>query len=211
MKQILITSLLSIITITIAPIFINSNVNAWHENLGIDANKAAELYQSKPNDPAIVQWKNALQLAINKMGDDNCIHVERAVNCEPLMSTIISNCNSHPNELLACNDIRIAQYSSIMKNLTIAKEKAQEAEIKDLKKQYYSKYPEAIGNAIIDRCVENAYGSLKYNATSPFCDGELKSLQKNCEIKSTRYNYCDDQRLIGYFTQHNNLNKTAGP
>jgi hypothetical protein len=33
-----------------------------------------------------------------------------------LMSTIISNCKSHPNELLACNDIRIAQYPLILKN-----------------------------------------------------------------------------------------------
>lgn len=36
---------------------LNTHSYAWHENLGFDANKAAELYQTKPNDPSIVQWK----------------------------------------------------------------------------------------------------------------------------------------------------------
>ena len=40
---------------------------AFHENLGIDDNKALELYQTKPNDPAIVRWKNAVQSAISDM------------------------------------------------------------------------------------------------------------------------------------------------
>ncbi|HXV87951.1 MAG TPA: hypothetical protein VD710_02540 [Nitrososphaeraceae archaeon] len=29
---------------------LNTHSYAWHENLGIDSNKAAELYQTKPND-----------------------------------------------------------------------------------------------------------------------------------------------------------------
>jgi hypothetical protein len=91
---------------------------AWHENLGIDANKAAELYQTKPNDPAIVQWKTALQLAINGM--DKCFEIETAISCETLMATIISNCNSHPNELLACNDARIPQYPEVLKQAQVA-------------------------------------------------------------------------------------------
>ena len=36
---------------------------AFHENLGIDDNKALELYQTKPNDPAIVRWKNACTIS----------------------------------------------------------------------------------------------------------------------------------------------------
>jgi len=91
----------------------NIHIFAWHENLGIDANKAAIFYQTKPNDPAIVQWKNALQLAINGM--DKGLDVKPAISCQSLMSIITSNCNSHPNELLACNDTRIAQYPSILK------------------------------------------------------------------------------------------------
>ena len=46
-------------------LFINPVSYAFHENLGIDDNKASELYQANPNDPAIVQWKSALQSAIN--------------------------------------------------------------------------------------------------------------------------------------------------
>ena len=208
------------ITLSFTLMFSFNYTYAWHENLGIDANKAAELYQTKPNDPAIVQWKNALQLAINGM--DKCFDITSAISCESLMSTITSNCNSHPNELLGCNDTRIAQYPSILKNAKEeqiraqkkayeAQNKAFETEIQELKKKYYSKAPEAIGSEIIDRCIKNAYGSLQYYARSVFCDGELRSLQKDCQTKSSQYNYCKDQRLVGYLTQHNILNSTVPP
>lgn len=195
---------------------LNMHTYAWHENLGIDANKAAELYQTKPNDPAIVQWKNALQLEINGMG--KCLNVETAISCESLMSTIISNCNLHPNELLACSDTRIAQYPSILKNAKEeqiraqkeayeAENKAFEADIQEIKKKYYSKAPEAIGSLIIDRCIKNPNGSLQYYARNVFCDGELRSLQKNCQTQLSQnyyqYYYCKDQRLVGYLKQYN--------
>ena len=35
---------------------------------------------------------------------DKCLDMQSAISCESSMSTIISNCKSHPNELLACND-----------------------------------------------------------------------------------------------------------
>ena len=120
MKQILITSLVLTMLVTLTLIFFHTNANAWHENLRIDATKAAELYQTKPNDPAIVQWKNALQLAINNM--DHCFD-ESIVRCESYMSTIISNCNSHPNELLAYNDTRLAKYPFILKDAKVAEQK----------------------------------------------------------------------------------------
>lgn len=101
------------ITLSFTLMFTFNYTYAWHENLGIDANKAAELYQTKPNDPAIVQWKIALQSEINGMG--KCLDVETAISCESLMSTIISNCKSHPNTLVGCNDTRLAQYPSILK------------------------------------------------------------------------------------------------
>jgi hypothetical protein len=106
---------IGVVTVTVAftlMLSLNTHTYAWHENLGIDANKAAELYQTKPNDPAIVQWKNALQLGINGMG--KCFDAKTAITCESLMSTIISNCDSHPDELLACNDARLPQYPSIL-------------------------------------------------------------------------------------------------
>jgi len=188
---------------------------AWHENLGIDANKAAELYQTKPNDPAIVQWKNALQLAINDMG--KCFDVKTAISCESLMSIINSNCKSHPNELLACNDVRIAQYPSVLKTAQELQKKAEEAKqktvedsIKQLKKQYSSD-PNAIGNEIINKCIHNDYANLKFEAASPFCDGELRSLHKNCQVNSTGLYYCKDERLTTFATQNNTVNSTASP
>jgi hypothetical protein len=118
---------LIVITVTFALMFsLNTHTSAWHENLGIDANKPAELYQTKPNDPAIVQWKNALQSAINDM--DKCFTIQEAISCQSLIPTIISNCKSDPNTLLACNDTRFAQYPSILKQAQEAQKRAEEAE-----------------------------------------------------------------------------------
>ncbi len=52
---------------------IKTHSYAFHENLGIDDNEASELYHANPNDPAIVQWKSALQSAINGM--DKCFEI----------------------------------------------------------------------------------------------------------------------------------------
>jgi len=108
-------ALIAIIGILTFLLSIISTGYAWHENLGIDANKAAELYKTNPSDPAIVQWKNTLQLAINSIG--KCFDIKTAItnSCQTLMATVTSNCNSHPNELLACNDARIPQYPSFLK------------------------------------------------------------------------------------------------
>jgi len=186
--------------VTLTLILINSNVNAWHENLGIDDNKAAELYKTNPNDPAIVQWKNALQSGIN--GIDNCLDVKAAINdsCQSLMSTIISNCSSHPNELLACNDTRIAQYPSILKQ-------AQEhklLQIQNLSKTYDNLKikQETFANQTIDTCVNTT--------KSDKCDYLFSQLQFDCKIISS-YKYCKDERYLGYLKKHNILNTTATP
>jgi hypothetical protein len=56
---------------------------------------------------------------------------------------------------------------------------------------------------IIDRCIKNPNGTLQYYARSVFCDRELRSLQKDCQIKSSQFYFCEDQRLVGYLTQYN--------
>lgn len=48
-------------------------------------------------------------------GIDKCLHIQSAISCESSISTIISNCKSHPNELLACNDTSFAKYASLLK------------------------------------------------------------------------------------------------
>jgi hypothetical protein len=215
------------ITLSFTLMFSFNHTYAFHENLGIDDNKASELYHANPNDPAIVQWKNALQSAISGM--DKCFDIDSAISCQSLIPTIISNCKSHPNTLLACNDTRFAQYPSILKQAQEeqkraeeakqkaeqkaeeAKQKAFETEIQELKKKFYSKAPEAIGSEIIDRCIQNDYGTLKFYARNVFCDGELRSLQKDCQLKSSQYNYCKDQRLVGYLAQNNITNSTVLP
>jgi len=42
-------------TVTSMLFFINTYTYAWQENLGIDNNKAAELFQTKLNDPGILR------------------------------------------------------------------------------------------------------------------------------------------------------------
>lgn len=119
---------------------VNTHTYAWHENLGIDATKAAELYQTKPNDPTIVQWKNALQTSFNQM--EKCYNIQYALfeanSCYAVYSTIISNCNSHPNELLVCNDKRLVNYPSVL-NATLKEQKRlQETPVGDLVKEFTS-------------------------------------------------------------------------
>lgn len=189
---------------------LNIHSYAWHENLGIDNNKAAELYQTKPNDPAILQWKNALQLAINDA--DNCFDVESAIACQTLISKITSNCGTHPNELLACNDTRFAQFPLILKQAQEAqieaeeeKKKADEARLESLEKEYSTKFPQYAASLIIDRCVNNST-----NASSS-CQSEMLSLQKQCQLISSAYDYCKDDQFLGYLKQHNILNSTTSP
>jgi hypothetical protein len=62
------------------------------------------------------------------------------------MSTIISNCKFHPNELVACNDTRLAQYPLILKQAQEEQKKAEEEQkkaeelqIRDLKSNFSSK------------------------------------------------------------------------
>jgi hypothetical protein len=43
------------------------NVFGWHANLGISDEQAAQLYQTNPDDPQIIAWKNALQFEIDRL------------------------------------------------------------------------------------------------------------------------------------------------
>lgn len=110
-------ALMAIVT-TITFVLLFSHLSyAFHANLGIDDNKASELYHSNPNDPAIVQWKTALQSTINGM--DQCFDMsdyQKVIDCQSSISIIVSNCESHPNTLLACNDARLPQYPTVLKN-----------------------------------------------------------------------------------------------
>jgi hypothetical protein len=191
--------------------FFNSQTYGWHENLGIDSNKAAELYQTQPYDPAISRWKNALQVVIDGM--DHCFD-KSVISCESFMSTIIINCKSHPNELLACNDIRIAQYPLLLKNAKEAQAKAEakaeeeqrkatEAKMEDVKREYSSKFKENAASIIINRCINTN--------SDTSCDGEMRSLQRDCQNASSPYNYCKDERFVGYLTQLNTSNSTVAP
>jgi len=103
-------------------LFFHSFTYAFHAKLTIDDNKASEFYQTNPNDPAIIQWKNALQRAINDL--DGCFDVYTVMTCQSSIKTVISNCNSHPNTLLACNDSRLPQYPILLekaKKLLVSK------------------------------------------------------------------------------------------
>ena len=196
--------------ITSLVIFINPVAYSWHENLGIDSNKASELYKTSPNDPAINQWKNALQIAINDM--DKCFSIETAISCKALILMITNNCNSHPNELLACNDTRLSQYPLILQNAEDAQTKAEEAKkkaekerIENLTVAYSTKVKENTASIVVDRCIESSTGVTEFEITDAFCQDELSSLQKDCQNVYPAYNYCKDERFVGYL---NSLNQT---
>lgn len=188
---------------------ISPQIFAWHENLGIDSSKAAELYQTKPSDPAIVQWKNALQSAINDMG--HCFDVS-VISCESYMSTIINNCKFHPNELLACNDLRLAQYPAILKQaqeeqekIAQAKKNAEEAQVKNLTLAYSTKINETRASLIIDGCKKSSNPVPKFEVTDSSCPAKLSSLQQDCQKVIVPYDYCKDGWFVGYL---NSVNQT---
>lgn len=172
---------------------LNSYTHAFHEKLTIDDNAASKLYQTNPNDPAIAQWKNSLQRAINDL--DGCFDVYTVMTCQSLIETVISNCNSHPNTLIACNDSRLPQYPSLL-------EKA--------KLEYRSKIPE-YAMSIIDKCLNYPITNTTLITLSSSCEGELMSLQGECLITNSTYDYCKDNRFVEYLEQHKPSKLTVLP
>ena len=66
----------------------HSSTYAFHAKLTIDDNKASEFYRTNPNDPAIIQWNNALQTAINDL--DGCFELHAVMSCQSTIETVIS-------------------------------------------------------------------------------------------------------------------------
>jgi len=197
---------------------------ATHENLGIDDNKASQLYQTSPNDPAIVRWKNAVQSAISDMDKNKCFDIDSAISCQSLIATIISNCKSHPNTLLGCNDSRLPQYPFILQQaLQKAEEERKKAEEERKKAEEERKKMEAelakanalkvpmYALSIIEKCFSNPNSNTTFEVASPVCDRELLSLQSDCQSASTPYSYCNDERFVGYLKKNAILNATASP
>jgi len=170
---------------------------AFHENLEIDDNKAAELYKTNPNDPAIIRWKNSLQSAIDTIPRyEYCLVNPNSRDCGTFFFNIISNCKSHPNTLLGCNDSRLKQYILTLKNA---------GSIPPSKLQEYA-------TSVIDKCFSNPNSNTTFDVASPSCNDELVSLANDCVMNSSSYNYCKDERFIGYLAQHNIiLNSTILP
>jgi len=114
--------------------------------------------------------------------------------CESLMPTIITNCKFHPNDLLACNDTRFAQYPLILKQAQEEQKKAEELQIRDLKSNFSSKLKENAASLIISRCTNNSTATSSYHA-------EMRSLQNDCGVASWPYNYCKSEQFVSYLNQ----------
>ena len=117
------------------------------------------------------------------------------------MSTIISNCKFHPNELVACNDTRLPKYPLILKQAQEEQKKAEELQIRDLKSNFSSKLKENATSLIIFRCANNS------TATSS-CDAEMRSLQNDVGCHHRHIIYCKSEQFVSYLKQHNILNST---
>ncbi len=101
--------------------------------------------------------------------------------------------------LLACNDIRIAQYPLILKNAKEAQAKAEakaeeqqrkttEAKMEDVKREYSTKVRENAASIIINRCINTN--------SDTSCDNQFRSLQRNCQNATSPYNYCKDEQSL---------------
>ena len=60
--------------------------------------------------------------------------IYEVIACQSLISSISSNCKSHPNTLLACNDTRFAQYPLILQKALKAEKKFEEMRKKNAQK-----------------------------------------------------------------------------
>jgi hypothetical protein len=192
---------------------LNTYSYAWHLNLGFDDEKAAEIYKTNPNEPAIMEWKYSLQSAINGMGE--CFNIESAISCKNLIYGIMSECNLHPNELLACNDVRLAEYPLILTKAEEAQKKAEAAQEEARKKAEAARLEEekktgplriqGYGIDILDKCFMNSF-----NASPGLnCELVMRSLQSDCQLANNTYNYCKDERFVGYFKKYGIQNSTA--
>jgi hypothetical protein len=126
---------LAIATISILlALTIENKVYAWHEQLGISGERAAELLSSNPNDPAITEWKLQLQAQKDETifscfdykvsptipaGNDGKITKEQKKahnnlvqsnkqSCLFMMDILVKQCVSHfAMQPIACADTRI--------------------------------------------------------------------------------------------------------
>jgi len=170
---------------------LNAQSYAWHENLGIDDNRASELYHTNPNDPAIIRWKNSLQLAIEELDNmGKCFVNPKATGCESTILNMIAQCKSHPNTLLACNDSRLSEYPLILKNSP----------------QIPVSKVEGYAASLIEKCFSNPNSNTTFEVASPSCDTELRALQGDCQTASSPYTYCKDERFVGYLKKYGILN-----
>ena len=117
-KSIVLTGLLSAVCLMFS-FTTDSNVFAWHQDLGINDTRAAELYKTNPNDPQIKQWQDAMMNEINKYTrlcfEETGLGFTKSQllvdGCISKIETIIlANCDAHPNSLLACEDPRFEKY-----------------------------------------------------------------------------------------------------
>jgi hypothetical protein len=99
----------------------HSNVFGWHEELGLSDQQAAQLYQTNPNDPQIIGWKNGLQGMINDYkkvcGVDGYIDPNSNI-CISSAKEINDLCVHHSGQQLSCLDPRIAQAAAGKANST---------------------------------------------------------------------------------------------
>jgi hypothetical protein len=126
---------------------------------------------------------------------DYCFVNPRSTDCESFFLSLIANCKSHPNTILACNDSRLTQYVSVLKNAEPIPP---------------SKLQEYAAN-VIDKCFINSNQNSKFEVASELCDSELLSLVNDCLAAASSYNYCKDERFVGYLAQHNTSNSTVLP
>ena len=75
--------------------------------------------------------------------------------------------------------------------------------MEDVKRDYKSKFKKNAANIMIGKCINTN--------SDTSCDNQLRSLQIECQTANSTYNFCKDERFVGYLEQHNILNSTVSP
>jgi hypothetical protein len=95
-----------------------------------------------------------------------------------------------------------------------ARIKAEEERLKDEEEKNKTRVIQfqVYGMDILDKCfINNPNNISKFEVASLVCNFEMRSLQGECQTANNTYNFCKDDRFVGYIKQNDILNLTRVP
>lgn len=163
----------------------HDEIFAWHENLDLNNTQASELYKSNYNDPLIKQWQDGMMNEINQNKKDCLDELKLGIprtqdvveECITEINIILANCDTHPNALLACKDLRFKKYI-----LTQGKGEGFPPIVQEQQPKNVVPIPQAEEQQLVDLCAQYFYDKRE----SPFCQDLSPELKEKIQIEAQK-------------------------